>query len=254
MKILAKMRGGSHAYGLATPASDQDIRFVFLNTDVKHIIGLDKHENQQTQNEEKDEAGFELRRFFQLLRKTNTTVMEILFNQKWLEVDRFFQSFVLDHKEQFLDTGFFFKSLMGYIQGEKRLMNGERTGKLGSKRKTAIETYGYSYKNAVQILRLIHCGIAFFSKGYYPVNIFNDDPALASELLLIKTKPHLFKVEELNDLIDEKEKQLKAIFDSRDKSKDFKFNEDYANEVIFRFYFSEMQKIDFDYYVWGGKV
>lgn len=243
MKTIAKMLGGSHAYGLNTPTSDLDERFVFLNTNIAHIIGLDKHENQVLQNEEKDQQGFELRRYLQLLRKTNTQVLEILFNENWLYLDKEFETRVLHRRESFLSTEHSFKTLMGYIQGEKRLMNGERSGRLGSKRKEAIETYGYSYKNLVQILRLTYVGIIFFEKQVYPVNIMKHNPDFGAFLLSIKTNPNSCSKDKANELVDEWEAKLKLAFDNRDKSKDFVFNETLANQTILDLYYPFLEDL-----------
>lgn len=64
-----------------------------------------------------------------------------------------------------------FRCLLGYMQGERRLANGERTGQLGSKRKAHLDKYGFSPKNFTQLFRLASCGKALFEKGYFPVNM-----------------------------------------------------------------------------------
>lgn len=167
MKIIASYLGGSIAYGLDTPESDKDERFVFLNTEVKDIIGLSRHDDQVTQNSSEDKCDFEIRRFFQLLKKTNTQVLELLFNENWIVLDERFKTDILDNKFEFLDTEYVYKSIMGYIQGERRLMSGERTGRLGGKRKSALDEYGYSYKNFVQAVRLCFCAITFLKKDIF---------------------------------------------------------------------------------------
>ncbi|NBQ69782.1 MAG: hypothetical protein EBU46_13540, partial [Nitrosomonadaceae bacterium] len=103
MKIICKMLGGSHSYGLQTATSDIDYRGVFLNTDVSTIIGLDRFEHQDLKSDTEDSFYWELRHFLNLLRRGNTQGLELLFNQYWLEKDPVFQT-IIDNRDQLVDT------------------------------------------------------------------------------------------------------------------------------------------------------
>ncbi len=245
MHKLCSYLGGSISYGLATPESDKDERFVFLNTEIKDIIGLSRHEEQVTQNKTEDSVGYELRRFFQLLKKTNTTSLEILHNEEWTFLDDKFKRLVLDNKKYFMDTEYTFKSICGYVHGERNLVLGLRTGQLGSKRKNALDIYGFSPKNLVNFMRLCFCGMTFFSKGYFPVNVEKEDKQLRDLLFEIKIRPESLKKEEAAALMDQFEDLMKLAFDNRDKSKDYHFNEKRANEIILDFY---LPYLEIDYY------
>lgn len=73
--ILLKVRSGSHAYGLATPSSDEDFRGVFyLPRD--QFFGLDYVA--QVSDATNDEVYYELGRFLELLTKANPTALEVL--------------------------------------------------------------------------------------------------------------------------------------------------------------------------------
>lgn len=73
--ILLKVRSGSQAYGLATPASDEDFRGVFyLPRD--QFYGLDYIA--QISDATNDEVYYELGRFIELLTKANPTALEVL--------------------------------------------------------------------------------------------------------------------------------------------------------------------------------
>lgn len=233
MKILCKLIGGSHLYGLNTPASDYDERYVFMHDDIARTIGLDRYEHQDERGGEEDKFGFELRHYLGLLRKTNTQVLEILFAEDFIGCHPLFKSLIIDNKYELIDSEQMFKSLRGYIQGEKALANGERTGKLG-KRKDAIEKYGFSPKNFTQLFRLAHVGIRFFGYGAYPVNIARDDPKFAKWLLDIKLHPENHKKEDLNKFVDIMEETLICAFANR--SETYKFNEKLANEILLEFY------------------
>ena len=231
MKIIARLIAGSKLYGLDTPESDTDIRGVFLNEKPEHIFGWEKHNIQQGEGE--DELYYELRHFLKLLKKQNTAALEILwapeeyFTGMTTEFD-----LLREHREDFLDSERLFKSLMGYIQNEKRLFRGERTGKLGGKRIQAIKKYGYSPKNAVQLLRLINVGIKFFGASPFFANYQVDIRGTGERegLMEIKTKPETFSRSCLERAIEKDEKLLKKLFDCRPAN--YKLNEKKMIKII----------------------
>jgi predicted nucleotidyltransferase len=222
------MLGGSHSYGLNMPASDNDYRGVYLDTNISSIIGLNKNELQQTQNEKVDEVMTEFRHTLRLLRQANTQTIELLFNEEWLICSPLWRQ-VQTYRHLLVDSERLYKCLKGYMQGEIRLANGERTGRLGGKRKEAIDKYGFSPKNWVQYYRLAWAGKVYFEEGYFPVNIKKVDPVLAANLLDIKTKPQDFKKEELNEAAARWERTLDIAYNHR--SKTTIFNEKIANDL-----------------------
>jgi hypothetical protein len=214
MIFIAKMLGGSHSYGLNTSSSDLDYRGVFLNDDISSLIGLGRHEHQQTQDNGKDEVFTEFRSALKLLRSANTQIVEMLYNENWISIDSRWNN-IITHRYRLVDSTKLFSCLRGYMQGELRLANGERTGKLGSKRKEAIETYGFSPKNFVQLLRLAWCGSRYFVEGFFPVNVMEYCPRFGTELLKIKTEPRHFSKESLNEKAKEAEETLRIAFENR---------------------------------------
>lgn len=236
MKILCSYIGGSHLYGLETPESDKDERFVFLNTEPKYILGLEKYENSVIQNKTQDKTGKELRHFFALLRKGNTESIEALFVENFLEVTPEFLK-IKTFKSLLIDQKTLFKSLLGYVYGEKKVMFGTTSGPLGEKRKSAIEKYGYSNRNAVHALRLLHCGITFFKTGHYPLNIKKHDKTYWEFLYNIKVKPGDYKPDELLYIINKKIEELKTTHDSIDRDLfGSRFDEEYANDCLRKIY------------------
>ena len=241
MKLICKMLGGSHSYGLNTAASDTDYRGVFLNTDVSTIIGLDRFEHQDLKSATEDAFYWELRHFLNLLRRGNTQGLELLFNQYWLEKDPVFQT-LIDNRDQLVDTQAMFRSLKGYIHSERRFANGERTGELGSKRKAALNAYGYSPKNVVQLLRLCWAGAYFFRYGSFPVNVKDADRTFWSNLYDIKTKPDQFKKEELMAWVVRLETDMCRAFDSIKPSDHRQFNTEIANQLLVDAYMPILQQ------------
>jgi hypothetical protein len=245
MKILAKIAGGSHLYGLNTPQSDYDERYIYAYDDVANIVGLDKNECIDNRVGDEDKLGYELRRFLQLLRKTNTQVVELLFadEDKFIELTPEFKR-IRENKFKLIDQDKFYKSMRGYIQGELRLANGERTGDLGGKRKAALEKYGFSPKNFCQLIRLCKCGITYFRDGEYPVDLRKRFPDLSKELLLIKTQPELFTKQHLNEIVHAMEIDLVAAYTLREGQPPVSYyDHDLANRIIFETYYPTLKEI-----------
>lgn len=232
MKMLVKALGGSTAYGLNTPESDLDYRGVFINTDSSKILGLERMDHIQKQ-ETDDIVYYEIRKFFELLRNGNTGALEILFSDNLLETSDIFEE-IQTNKLKFVDTDKMFRCLLGYMQGERRLANGERTGQLGSKRKAHLDKYGFSPKNFTQLFRLASCGKALFEKGYFPVNMKQYDTNVHTFLMRVKTQPEKFTVEQLNFLADNYEIELKKAYE--DCKFKYEFDHKYANDVLRRVY------------------
>lgn len=241
LTFLSKCIGGSRMYKLDTPESDWDKRGVFVNTELSKIIGLDTDKFDTIDRKgEFDEVYYELRHFLRLLRKTNSVVMELLFNKEWLEKDANWSMFE-HHRLELVDSGRFLISLtggekaeykQGYIGNEIRLMTGERTGLLGSKRKQNLETYGYSHKNACQALRLIYSAINFYQNGFFQTD-FSDNPKY-SLVKDIKFNPSNYNVGEVTALVEGARAELLVAY--RDRSEDYKFNQNLADNICREIY------------------
>lgn len=234
MKYLVKTLGGSTAYGLNTPTSDTDYRGVFLNTEPAKILGLSRFDVVQKQETE-DEVYYEVRKFFELLKEGNTGALEILFTDptNYLLMDASFAP-VVENRHQFVDTEKMFRCLLGYMQSERRLANGERTGLLGSKRKAQLDKYGYSPKNAVQLMRLSWAGTVLFETGEFPVHVTSWNVDFRNKLFSIKTEPEKYSKEQLNEMFDESEVSLKSAFEHKKIVR--RFNETLANEMLRQLY------------------
>jgi predicted nucleotidyltransferase len=233
MIIIAKTLGGSRGYSLDTPTSDFDYRGIFCNTEVKDIIGLGRHEHQQNQGNGKDEVFTEFRNALKLLRSGNTQMIELLYTDEWIEISDTWR-LVIEQRQKLVSSEKLFSCLRGYMQGELSLTLGERTGRLGGKRFEQVQTYGFSPKNAVQLIRLAWAGDIYFQKGYFPVNVRKESEAMADELLRIKTSPGLYSKERVKELAHGWEKVLVNSFESR-KITTF-FDENLANELCLEVY------------------
>ena len=246
MKLLCKYLGGSHAYGLNTPESDEDIRFVFAHTDATSILGLDSRDFVDKRSDTEDSFGSEIRHFLAGLRKSNTQSLETLYlpENQFEVLDSKFKELILDNKEKLVDPDKLYLCLREYTASERKLACGERAGKLGGKRREALDKYGYSPKNFVQLFRLAHCGITFFNEGFFPVNFSEHDLMLNKSLLDLKVNPQNYTKEELvqrsldcEDLLD------KAYAENKAKAAAaFRFDEVYANKCLLEFYYHSLKK------------
>ena len=62
-------------------------------------------------------------------------------------------------------------------------------------------------------------------------------------LMDVKTHPENWSKELLNEISVEREKHLDEAFDTRDKTKDFIFDDDYANWVLLQMYYPIIQQL-----------
>ncbi len=232
--IMCKYLGGSHLYGLNTPSSDTDERGVFCNTEPAQILGLDVQEHQRKQDADSDIVLFEIRRWMELLRKSNTESVDALFVEKWtIEPDNIMLE-CIKNRHRLFDSKRLIKSILGYMIGELRLAVGERTGVLGAKRRVALEKYGYSPKNFVQLFRLYHLARGVCCENRYILDCTNEP--YFEKLMRIKTEPQKYDVEKL------KTDANMAIHDLRnaevmiDKNTFASFDQAYANDILHRCY------------------
>lgn len=242
VKIIASWLGGSHMYKLNSPTSDEDIRGIFINTDASHILGLNRHDEERKQIMGGDDIVYkELSHYMRLLQQANTEALEALWcaEDSFKEIDKSFKILRV-YRSDLIDSERFFKTLRGYAQGELRLAKGERTGVLGSKRREALEKYGYSPKNATNLLRLFYTGIFFYKEGHYVVDCNEFGKVVYNKLYRIKTQPETYTVEELdNDFLD-LDKQLVEAFEKRLFT--FKFNPIVANHVLLDVYYPYLKE------------
>lgn len=228
--LLCSLVGGSNLYGLATADSDVDYRGLFVARAPLHKSGLHTITNIVT-NSPHDATYYEIGHYMSLLRKSNTQVMEILFAPH--ESFTYRSSFMIElyhYRYSLINTEVLKNSLRGYVYSELKLATGERSGRLGGKRKDAVLNYGFSPKNFVQILRLCEVGKRFFESGEYVVNVADFGTEFHMLLLDIKTNPSSYTCETLEKLVSDSFAELNLVMD---RSKlDYDFNENLAAELI----------------------
>jgi len=237
MVRLCSFLGGSHAYGLNTPDSDIDKRGVFMNTDPAYILGTKRFDEERRINETEDVVYKELSHFLRLLKQANTEAIEILFLplNSFLEFSPIIGELIAN-RHKLIDPTRLFACLCGYMHGERKLALGERRGKMGGKRWAAVQKYGFSPKNFVQLIRLAHAGTHFFGvEGFFPVEL-SEHQGLRDTLLDIKTRPEEWRKSDLIHFADTWEKDMKQAFDAKKSPISYVFDEEYVNDFLRRIY------------------
>lgn len=236
------MFGGSMLYHLETPESDIDERGVFMHTEPAYILGTKRFDEDRRQdpNIQQDIVVKELSHYCSLLARGNTEALELLFckESEFRTITPKFR-LIRDNREHLVDSKLLFCCLRGYIQGERRLMNGERKGQIGGKRFAVLQQLGYSPKNAVQLLRLAQTGIEFFKNGQFIVDSRDFGTQFHTLLMDIKTNGQKFTKQEVNNLVDELETQLVEAYENKNFT--FYFNETMLNDLLLDIYMSVLK-------------
>lgn len=230
-QLIVKYYGGSYMYGLQTPESDVDIRFIYQFDNFSQFAGIDHNTNSHAQDKSdgKDIEGKELRYFLKLLKAGNTQSVEALFNTDWI-----YKSDIWDEiqifKHQLVNPQALFKSLCGYLYSEFKLATGKRPGEAGSKRNENIKKYGFAPKNFVQIFRLAFCGTRYFNTGNFPVNL--KEEFIHDELMDIKINPNRYSKEQLVEKFDKYIAAFHESYDSSTVKMIRSFSDKIANNII----------------------
>jgi predicted nucleotidyltransferase len=238
-RFLARFIGGSHLYGLNTQYSDIDYRGVYADFDPKNVFGLLPDGCLGVTKEDGDDyVFFELRKFFKLCKQTNTNSIEMLFVPRDALV---FTSPPFEEiqklRNSLIDSKKLLHSTRGYCGNEARLALGERTGKLGGKRKAQLEKYGFSPKNVCQIIRIVAATSYFLKNGNYPLKLDVGETKTDRDLAFrIKTRPEEFSKEDVEKIVAEYKEKIEL---QTSDSLGWKFDDDLHASLLDKIYFSK---------------
>lgn len=133
MKILFKMKSGSHLYGLTTPTSDIDYVGVYIEDTLEEVLNpfntqdemdlsvKSKLENGKNDKDAIDEKYFHLKKFLKLCAECNPNIIEMLFApEDCIEyVDETFKGYFLDHPEMFVNKKIIDR-FIGYAKSQEQ--------------------------------------------------------------------------------------------------------------------------------------
>jgi len=236
MKILCKLIGGSFLYDLENENSDVDIRGVYAHSDIAKIIGTTRGlSSPQKIDNKTDVIMRDLVHYCVLLQKNNMEAIELLFcdSERFSKLTSEFCYF-RDHRNHLVDSVNMFKSFRGYSLSEYNQAVGQTKSKLGSQRKILVERYGYSPKNAVNMLRLTQMGITFFETDKFIVHGKQFEKSFYELLLRIKNQPQTFTFSEFAAIAAQKRQQLETAFKNRKVT--HSLDEQLLNDIIHKIY------------------
>ncbi len=188
--ILCGYRG-SVAHNMYIPNTDPnsiddiDLMGVYL-APLEYYVGLGRGRRYRKSIEKfvgkYDVVHYELRKFVNLLIKSNPNVLSLL----WLRDNHYieqtaYSNLLIENRNLFVSK-LAYQSFTGYAHAQlKRMEHAATQGYMGAKRKQLVEKYGYDCKNAAHCIRLLKMGMEFLTTG--ELNVFRDD---APVLLAIK--------------------------------------------------------------------
>jgi predicted nucleotidyltransferase len=239
MKEICRAICGSRLYKLNTPESDTDYRSVYLTGDLSSLVGLTTDESKVSITEEEDNQAHELRQYMRQLRKTNTNSIELVYapDTAFIHLGEVFKE-IRANKEKLICSKNLFNSTKGYVQTETRLALGERTGRLGSKRKNEIDKHGFSRKNVAQIIRIVAATKHFLKTGFYPVDLTDVDPRAFELAYSVKNHPEDFTKKQVEKIIEDQEKNFLTMEDKVG----YTFDTNLATEIMWNAYKNHFTK------------
>jgi hypothetical protein len=162
-RIIFRCVIGSRAYGLDDETSDIDRRGIFLPPAELHwsIFGIPE----QLENDERQEAYWELQKFLILALKANPNVLECLYTPI-IETATPLAHELLDMKAIFLSR-LVYQTYNGYVMSQFKKMQ------------TDIRNQGrVKWKHVMHLIRLLLSGITVLCEGFVPVPVIEHRPAL----------------------------------------------------------------------------
>lgn len=148
--LVLQVLGGSHAYGMAGPDSDLDLRGVIIPPE-EYFCGLEVFEQYVPGNEE-DICYYDVRKFFSLAMKGNPNVLEFFKAPVLRTIDPF-----AERIRQMWDMVISKRLVTAHLgMSTAHLAKLERPGKnCGEKGRRAITAFGYNTKDATHLVRVL---------------------------------------------------------------------------------------------------
>ena len=169
-RLIHALVGGSQLHGVKLEGrDDHDIYGIYIETpECSFWEGFPHFVTSTAPLSERNKAGdvdivcYSLRRFARLAAAGNPTILHMLCTPA--DKDEVFWSRVLASRDLFLAKAHA-RKYKGYADAQLRRMTGERGRGKHGQRPELEEQYGYDVKAAMHVLRLLHEGIEFVSRG-----------------------------------------------------------------------------------------
>jgi uncharacterized protein len=187
-RLIHALVGGSQLHGVKLAGTDDhDIYGIYVETPeacfwegFPHFVTSTAPQYERNKAGDVDVICYSLRRFARLAAAGNPTILHMLFTP--VDSNEAFWSRVIASRELFLAKAHAQK-YNGYADAQLRRMTGERGQGKHGQRPELERQYGYDVKAAMHVLRLLHEGIEFVSRGW--VTLPRPEPE-RSKLLAIR--------------------------------------------------------------------
>jgi len=209
---------GSMTYGVSDQTSDIDFLGICFGPE-DSVFGLKRFEqqefNEKIDGKILDGTVYEIRKFFRLAMNGNPNILESLFVEpKHILFKNEQGEKLLAMRQEFLSKKCY-KSFCGYAFSQLRKLQNKEY--LGSKRRREIEKYGYSLKNAYNLVRLLHMGIQIL--------VEDDLDVLRPERqLLIQIRNGEFTLKKIQGMADKLDNQIRDAYIKADLREKCDFN------------------------------
>jgi hypothetical protein len=164
-RVIYRCVIGSRAYGLDQEQSDTDRRGIYLPPAARHwsLFGVPA----QLENEERQEAYWELQKFLVLALKANPNVLECFYSPLVETVTPLAQE-LLDMKQVFLSR-LVYQTYNGYVMSQFKKLQAD------------LRNQGrVKWKHVMHLIRLLLSGITVLREGFVPVRVSEHRDALLS--------------------------------------------------------------------------
>lgn len=156
--IIYRCRVGSHAFGLASDQSDDDLRGIFLPPANRHWSLYRLPEQIERNAGGVDEVYWELEKFLRLALKANPNILETLWTPLVLEAHEIARE--LRALRRVFLSRHIYKTYSGYVLSQFRRMAA-----------TFRNTGEFKPKHAMHLIRLLHSGIAALETGEILIDV-----------------------------------------------------------------------------------
>lgn len=163
MNIILEGIVGSHAYGMATPESDEDRLGIFM-APLSQVVGLHWNNNKETiVHSAPDKTYHELGKFCRLALKANPTITELLWLPEYT-VRSFVGRELIQLRDKFLSTHYVQDAYRGYSKQQvKKLVERQSSFSSSTKNRTA--------KHGRHCIRLLYQGMELLATGNLTVKL-----------------------------------------------------------------------------------
>jgi predicted nucleotidyltransferase len=170
-RLIHALVGGSQLHGVKLEGKDDhDIYGIYIETPdscfwegFPHFVTSTAPQGERNKAGDVDVICYSLRRFARLAAAGNPTILHMLFTPA--DSNEVFWSAVIASRDLFLAKSHA-RKYKGYADAQLRRMTGDRGRGRHGQRPELEQKYGYDVKAAMHVLRLLHEGAEFVSRGW----------------------------------------------------------------------------------------